>query len=76
MTIIYGFRKHLLSLSSITRDQYKTFKSHDLSNCKTTNYEDIRRQMSEFFLFLRDSIKRYVFKFFFEIYNTPEFYLF
>ncbi|XP_025409386.1 protein MMS22-like, partial [Sipha flava] len=50
-------KKNLLSLSSITRDQYKTFKSHNQINCKTVYYEDVRCQMSEFLLFLRDSIK-------------------
>lgn len=58
LIIILIFRKHLLSLSSVIRDQYKTFRSHDQSNCKTINYADIRHQISEFLLFLRDNIKR------------------
>lgn len=52
------FRKHLLSLSSIVRDQSKTFRYQDPSNCKTVNYADIRQQIVEFLLFLRDSVKR------------------
>lgn len=58
LIIIFIFRKHLLSLSSVIREQYKTFRSHDQSNCKTINYADIRHQISQFLLFLRDSIKR------------------
>ncbi|XP_025201736.1 protein MMS22-like [Melanaphis sacchari] len=51
-------KKHLLSLSSVIRDQYKTFRSQDQSNCKTINFSDIRQQISGFLLFLRDCLQR------------------
>jgi len=52
------FRKHLLSLSSVVRDQHKTFRSHDQSNCKAINFSDVRHQISEFLIFLRDGLQR------------------
>lgn len=54
------FRKHVLSLSSITRDQYKTFRSYDPSGCKSINYSHVRQQITEFLFFLRESFKRYL----------------
>ncbi|XP_060866553.1 protein MMS22-like [Metopolophium dirhodum] len=51
-------KKHLLSLSSVVRDQYKTFRSHEQSNCKPINFSDIRHQISEFLIFLRDGLQR------------------
>lgn len=51
-------KKHLLSLSSVVRDQYKTFRSQDQNNCKTINFSDIRQQISRFLLFLRDCLQR------------------
>lgn len=51
-------RKHLLSLSSVVRDQYKTFRSHEQSNCKAINFSDIRQEISEFLIFLRDCLQR------------------
>lgn len=59
LIIALMFRKYLLSLSSVVHDQHKIFRSHDQSNCKTLNYSNIRQQISEFLLFLRDSVKRY-----------------
>lgn len=54
------FRKHLLSLSSITRDQYKTFRTHDQINLKPVDYVRVRQQVTEFLLFLRDGVIRYL----------------
>ncbi|XP_022169090.1 protein MMS22-like isoform X2 [Myzus persicae] len=51
-------KKHLLSLSSVVRDQYKTFRSHEQSNCKAINFSDIRQEISEFLIFLRDCLQR------------------
>lgn len=51
-------RKHLLTLSSVTRDQYKSFRSQDQSNCKKMNYTDVRQKVAEFLLFLRNNFKR------------------
>lgn len=53
----FMFRKQLLSLSSVTRDQYKTFRFQDQSSCKI-DYADIRQQITEFFLFLRNGLRR------------------
>lgn len=54
------FRKHLLSLSSITRDQYKTFRTHDQINVKPVDYAHVRQQITQFLLFLRDGFMRYL----------------
>lgn len=52
------FRKRLLSLSSVVRNQYKIFTLHDQSNSKTINYADVRQKIIDLFLFLRDSLRR------------------
>lgn len=52
------FRKRLLSLSTAARNQYKTLTFHDQINCETINYADVRLQIADFFLFLRDSVKK------------------
>jgi len=62
------FRKHLLNISSVIHDQHKMFRSQGVSNCKTINYADVRQQISEFLLFLRDSIKRYLIHLYLYIY--------
>lgn len=53
------FRKQLLGLNSVERNQYKTFQLYDQNNSKT-NYGEIRQQIVKFFLFLRDGFKRYI----------------
>lgn len=67
--MIFFFRKHVLSLSSITRDQYKAFRTYDSSNCKSINYNHIRQQIVEFLLFLRESFKRWFVYLYFKTIN-------
>ncbi|XP_050425464.1 protein MMS22-like [Adelges cooleyi] len=50
-------KKHILSLSSVLRDQYKSFRSID-QNHKDTAYSETRKQIADFFLFLRDGFKK------------------
>ncbi|XP_050538340.1 protein MMS22-like [Daktulosphaira vitifoliae] len=46
-------KKELLSLSTILRDQFKSFRFHD-QNLKKIEFMDSRKQIVEFFMYLRD----------------------
>jgi len=58
------------------RDQHKIFKVQDQSNFRTINYANIRRQISEFLLFLRDSVKRYFVSLYFKYIETINHFIF